>query len=42
MSRGEVGQVSEGIYAYPQPDGGWYLSNPGSLTAAGTSATPAG
>jgi len=28
MSLGEVRQVSEDIYAYPQPDGSWYLNDP--------------
>jgi cyclase len=27
MSLGEVTQISEGIYAYLQPDGSWYLNN---------------
>ena len=32
MSLGELQQVSEGIYAYLQPDGSWYLNNTGFLT----------
>lgn len=31
MSLGEIQQVSEGIYAYLQPDGSWYLNNTGFL-----------
>src|ERR1039458_3218990 len=31
MSLGEVSQVSEGVYAYLQPDGSWYLNNTGFL-----------
>jgi hypothetical protein len=31
-SLGEIQQVSEGIYAYLQPDGSWYLNNTGFLT----------
>jgi cyclase len=31
MSLGEVTQISEGIYAYLQPDGSWYLNNTGFL-----------
>jgi cyclase len=31
MSLGELQQVSEGIYAYLQPDGSWYLNNTGFL-----------
>ena len=31
MSLGETKQVSEGIYAYLQPDGSWYLNNTGFL-----------
>ena len=27
MSLGEVTQISEGIYAYLQPDGSWHLNN---------------
>ena len=27
MSLGEVSQISEGIYAYLQPDGSWWLNN---------------
>jgi cyclase len=32
MSLGHVSQVSEGVYAYLQPDGSWYLNNTGFLT----------
>ena len=31
MSLGEVREVSEGIYAYLQPDGSWYINNTGFL-----------
>jgi cyclase len=31
MSLGHVSQVSEGVYAYLQPDGSWYLNNTGFL-----------
>ena len=31
MSLGEIEQVAEGIYAYLQPDGSWYLNNTGFL-----------
>jgi cyclase len=31
MSLGEIQQVSEGVYAYLQPDGSWYLNNTGFL-----------
>ncbi len=31
MSLGEVTQISEGIYAYLQPDGSWHLNNTGFL-----------
>jgi cyclase len=31
MSLGEIQQVSEGIYAYLQPDGSWWLNNTGFL-----------
>ena len=31
MRLGEVTQISEGIYAYLQPDGSWYLNNTGFL-----------
>jgi cyclase len=31
MSLGEIQQVSEGIYAYLQPDGSWHLNNTGFL-----------
>jgi cyclase len=34
MSLGEVSQISEGIYAYLQPDGSWYLNNTGFLVSA--------
>ena len=33
MSQGEIQQVSEGIYAYLQPDGSWYLNNTGFLVS---------
>ena len=33
MSLGEIQQVSEGIYAYLQPDGSWWLNNTGFLTS---------
>ena len=33
MSPGEIQQVSEGIYAYLQPDGSWYLNNTGFLVS---------
>jgi cyclase len=33
MSLGELQQVSEGIYAYLQPDGSWGLNNPGFLVS---------
>src|SRR6516162_5592113 len=29
MSLGEVSQISEGVYAYLQPDGSWHLNNTG-------------
>jgi hypothetical protein len=35
MSLGEVSQVSEGIYAYLQPDGSWHLNNTGFLVSQG-------
>jgi cyclase len=35
MSLGEVSQISEGIYAYLQPDGGWWLNNTGFLVSGG-------
>jgi len=35
MSLGEVGQISEDIYAYLQPDGSWYLNNTGFLAYNG-------
>jgi cyclase len=31
MSLGEIQQISEGLYAYLQPDGSWYLNNTGFL-----------
>jgi cyclase len=31
MSLGELTEVSEGVYAYLQPDGSWYLNNTGFL-----------
>jgi cyclase len=31
MSLGEVSQISEGVYAYLQPDGSWFLNNTGFL-----------
>jgi cyclase len=33
MSLGEVSQISEGIYAYLQPDGSWWLNNTGFLVS---------
>ncbi len=33
MSLGEIHQVSEGIYAYLQPDGSWWLNNTGFLAS---------
>ena len=33
MSLGEIQQVSEGIYAYLQPDGSWWLNNTGFLAS---------
>ena len=33
MSLGELQQVSEGIYAYLQPDGSWWLNNTGFLVS---------
>jgi cyclase len=33
MSLGEIQQVSEGIYAYLQPDGSWHLNNTGFLVS---------
>jgi cyclase len=33
MSLGEVNQISEGIYAYLQPDGSWFLNNTGFVTS---------
>jgi cyclase len=33
MSLGELQQVSQGIYAYLQPDGSWYLNNTGFLVS---------
>jgi cyclase len=34
MSLGEVREVSEGVYAYLQPDGSWYLNNTGFLVSS--------
>jgi hypothetical protein len=34
MSLGEVSQISEGIYAYLQPDGSWWLNNTGFLVSS--------
>jgi cyclase len=34
MSLGEINQISEGIYAYLQPDGSWFLNNTGFLVSA--------
>jgi cyclase len=34
MSLGEVSQISEGIYAYLQPDGSWHLNNTGFLVSS--------
>ena len=31
MSLGEATEISEGIYAYLQPDGSWYINNTGFL-----------
>jgi hypothetical protein len=36
MSLGDVSQISEGIYAYLQPDGSWYLNNTGFLVSEAT------
>ena len=33
MSLGEIQQVSDGIYAYLQPDGSWWLNNTGFLVS---------
>ena len=33
MSLGEIQQVSEGIYAYLQPDGSWWVNNTGFLVS---------
>jgi cyclase len=33
MSLGEVSQISEGVYAYLQPDGSWFLNNTGFLVS---------
>jgi cyclase len=35
MSLGEVSQISEGIYAYLQPDGSWWVNNTGFLVSPG-------
>ena len=32
MSLGQLRELSEGVYAYLQPDGSWYLNNTGFLT----------
>ena len=39
----ETVEVSEGIYAYIQPDGSWYINNTGFITGGGESSasTPA-
>jgi len=34
VSLGQVSQISEGIYAYLQPDGSWYLNHTGFLVSA--------
>jgi cyclase len=33
MSLGEIIEVSEGVYAYLQPDGSWYINNTGFLVS---------
>ena len=33
MSPGQIQQVSDGIYAYLQPDGSWWLNNTGFLVS---------
>ncbi len=33
MSLGEASQISDGVYAYLQPDGSWYLNNTGFLVS---------
>ncbi len=33
MSLGEIREVSEGVYAYLQPDGSWYINNTGFLVS---------
>ena len=33
MSLGQVQQISEGLYAYLQPDGSWFLNNTGFLVS---------
>jgi cyclase len=33
MSLGHVSQISEGVYAYLQPDGSWFLNNTGFLVS---------
>jgi cyclase len=38
MRAGEVSQISEGVYAYLQPDGSWYLNNTGFLVSQGVGA----
>lgn len=35
MSLGEVREVCEGVYAYLQPDGSWYINNTGFLVGGG-------
>jgi cyclase len=34
MSLGNVSRISEGVYAYLQPDGSWYLNNTGFLVSS--------
>ena len=38
MSLGEIQQVSDGVYAYLQPDGSWFLNNTGFLVSHGAGA----
>jgi cyclase len=38
MSLGEVSQIGEGVYAYLQPDGSWFLNNTGFLVSQGVGA----
>jgi cyclase len=33
MSLGEAREISEGIYAYLQPDGSWYINNTGFMVS---------